>query len=71
MSEIIAKIGQIGGKVEEVMLDCGDTVEEAIRAAGKDPLSFDASVKGRRIALTKKVTDDMRIVLTPHYKGGN
>jgi hypothetical protein len=68
--EILIKVGQIGGKVEEVMLDCNDTVEDAIMAAGKEPSNFDASIKGHRVSLTKKVSDGMRIVLTPHYKGG-
>lgn len=70
MSELIGKVGQIGGKVEEVMLDSDANVEDAVLAAGKEPSNFDASIKGKRVSLSKKLSDGFRITLTPHYKGG-
>lgn len=74
MAEVFVKVGRVGGKVEEVCVDCRATVEDAIEAAGHstDNVEIKKKTRGKanKIKLNARVRDGMEIIVVPKYKGG-
>lgn len=68
---IYVKVGVFPGRLEEVALEDGATVKDALRAAGKDATGYEVRVNSESADLSFELEDDDRVLLTKQIKGNN
>jgi sulfur carrier protein ThiS len=66
----LVKVAKVGAKVEEVALDSGANVGDALRAAGVAPEGFELRLNGTPSPATAPVRGGDVITLVPQIKGG-
>jgi putative ubiquitin-RnfH superfamily antitoxin RatB of RatAB toxin-antitoxin module len=69
--QMFVKVAQLGGKVQEVLLETGATVEDALVAAGVENFE-DAEIKinKRAVQLEDEVFGDEVVIIVPKIEGG-
>ena len=67
---IQVKVAVVGSRTEEVTLNDGATVSEALSAAGRSADNLDIRIDGNSARLTTKVKDGDIIHLVARAKGG-
>lgn len=68
---VMVKVAAMGEVVKEVMLKDGQTIEDALDAAGFSPDdSEDLQMNGRNVELEDAVERDSIITLNPQVDGG-
>ena len=71
MDQFLVKVAQLGGKVIEVLLDTGATVEDALVAAGvEDFEKAETKINKRPVRLEDEVFADELVVIVPKIEGG-
>lgn len=70
-SEFVVKVARTGGRVTEVVVEKGATIEEALEASGIDYSSTDRIRKnGATVELDSKVAKNDVITIAGKIKGG-
>ncbi|HBC45336.1 TPA: hypothetical protein DCZ81_04165 [Candidatus Collierbacteria bacterium] len=71
MDQFFVKVAQLGGKVIEVLLDTGATVEDALAAAGvEDFEKTEIKINKRAVQFEDEVFADELVVIVPKIEGG-
>ena len=71
MDQFLVKVAQLGGKVIEVLLDTGATVEDALAAAGvEDFEKTEIKINKRAVQFEDEVFADELVVIVPKIEGG-
>ncbi|HSV94539.1 MAG TPA: thiamine biosynthesis protein ThiS [Spirochaetia bacterium] len=70
MAKMFVKVAAFGGKVQEVCLDEGATLEDALKAAEMSSESMEVTVNNREAELEDEVFDKDIVVLSPKVSGG-
>ena len=71
MDQFFVKVAQLGGKVIEVLLDTGATVEDALAAAGvEDFEKTEIKINKRAVQFEDEVVAGCVVVGVPKIEGG-
>ena len=68
---VLVKVGTVPGRIQEVSLETGATVKEAIELAGLSPNGYEIKVNGRTVNETEKVTASTATILLVAKVKGN
>lgn len=68
---IVVRVGCLPGKIEEIALNGGRTVENALEAVDLEPEGYEIRVNGRPAEPASELVEDDTVLLVKKIKGNN
>lgn len=68
---ILVKVGTVPGRIQEVSVESGATVKEAIELAGLTAAGYEVKLNGRTVSETERVNSSTSVILLVAKVKGN